>query len=231
MGTQGLAAIGKGAATGATMGSAFGPIGAAIGAGVGGLTGGVSQLVSNALAKKQQKKLQEDLVAMDNGNLGMTSGQKSQIVADATRTGLGQLASTQQQIARDSLAGSPNNVGAYQAAISDTAGKMTGLTAAANAKAQDLSQQQAQARRAEILRRLDAGATQERADRTSANEMGELSGRVAAGLLDKYNADILQFFGLGGAGPVQEGVDKSQAYKTDDYGALEMLAGPRPAGG
>lgn len=150
--TQGaLSGAGLGAAVGGAVGSATplgavgGAVGTAAGAGLGALAGAIAGAEKNRKIKKEFRRLQ-----------GLTNAERRQAVARAMESAGQQAGQAQMQIARDSLSDKgARNAGMYKQAQAAVGKQAAEAGAQAAVQVDTLSQQLAEARRQELLDRLE----------------------------------------------------------------------------
>lgn len=172
--SQGVKGALSGAGTGATLGSSFGPWGTLIGAGVGAIGGGAIGAVQDKQNKKALKEAQ-----------GLSDAERRQAVARAMENAGQQAGQAQTMVARDSLSDKGGrNMGAYKQAQGVIGQQAANAGAQASLQVDQLSQQIGEARRQEILDRMDRDADKSELGRQAARK----DASSVAAYMDTQNA-------------------------------------------
>jgi hypothetical protein len=101
------------------------------------------------------RMLRQDVDAMQAGELGWSDAEKEQYASEAQTAAGMQAQAGQQELARQQLASGTGFGGQYGELMQQMGGTAGGAAAQAQAQANELSRQQGEARRAEILGRLE----------------------------------------------------------------------------
>lgn len=119
------------------------------------LGGNIAQMVPTWGERQDKQLLKRDMNLLRSGNLGLTQAERSQAIQRAMQAAGQQAGQAQMQVARDSLSDQGNrNLGQYAQAQQMIGQQATEAGAQSAAQADTLSQQLAEARRQEILGRL-----------------------------------------------------------------------------
>jgi hypothetical protein len=134
------------------------PIAGAVIEGVG-MAGQIGSNIAKAVPtwseKEEKKRLKTDLKAMDSGSLGLDQAEKNQAIQNAMSAAGQQAGMAQAQVARDSLTDQGSRqIGQYTQAQGQIGKGVTQAGASAASQADAMSAQLAEARRQEIMGRL-----------------------------------------------------------------------------
>ena len=120
---------------------------------VGPYSGG--EITGTGFGIKANRMLAQDVDAMQAGELGWSDAEKEQYASEAQTAAGMQAQAGQQELARQQLASGTGFGGQYGELMQQMGGTAGGAAAQARAQANELSRQQGEARRAEILGRLE----------------------------------------------------------------------------
>ena len=107
------------------------------------------------IAPAANRQLREDAMALSEGTLGMTEAQKGSLASKEQALAGAQVAKQQEDINRKALASGGGFAGQYAEATQALGGEAAEAGARAYARADEVSLQLAEARRAEILGRME----------------------------------------------------------------------------
>lgn len=183
------ASIGTGASIGSSLGGVIGTailpgagtaVGSGIGAGAGAGVGAIAEYASRQAIKKKQRKLAD--LEYEKAN-----DARRQAVRDSMEMSGQQVGQAQNTIARDSLgATGTRDMGRYVQAQGAVAGQQANLAARSSMNANQMAQQQADARLAAIYGRMD---TRQAAGNADAKDAYAAVSGILEMLRDEYGGD------------------------------------------
>lgn len=174
-----------------------------LGTGAGmGLVGAAGQAIASAVdpaARAYRKQLKKDISAMERGQLGLSEAEKRTMLAGAQRSLQAQTAGAEADLRRSAAAqGGFGRSGAQQKALGQMAAGQQEAMAQYAGKVDELSQQKAQQRFADIMRRVENKRAEAR--QTGAQIAQGVAGTALAAAKDLPLEKALRAYQLGQIG-------------------------------